>query len=49
MIIRSSQAVPHGTFDSQGIPYPLQEQAAEVFANSWQQITFLQSARSALT
>jgi Protein of unknown function (DUF2637) len=32
-VIRSSQAVPHGTTDSPGIPDPLHEQAAEVFAD----------------
>jgi len=33
MVIRSSQTVPHGTSGSLGIPDPLQEQAAEVFAD----------------
>jgi len=33
MVVRSSQAVPRGTSDSLGIPDPLQEQAAEVFAD----------------
>jgi hypothetical protein len=33
MVVRSSQAVPRGTSDSPGIPDPLQEQAAEVFAD----------------
>jgi hypothetical protein len=33
MVVRSSQAVPHGTSDSPGIPDPLQEQAAEIFAD----------------
>jgi hypothetical protein len=33
MVIRSSQAVPHDTSDSPGIPDPLQEQAAEIFAD----------------
>ena len=33
MVIRSSQAVPWGTSDSPGIPDPLQEQAAEIFAD----------------
>jgi hypothetical protein len=33
MVIRGSQAVPHGTSDSSGVPDPLQEQAAEVFAD----------------
>jgi hypothetical protein len=33
MVIRSSQAVPHGASGRAGIPDPLQEQAAEVFAD----------------
>src|ERR1700751_2940262 len=33
MVIRSSQAVPHGTSGRAGIPDPLQEQAAEGFAD----------------
>jgi hypothetical protein len=33
MVIRSSQAIPHGTPGSPGVPDPLQEQAAEIFAN----------------
>ena len=33
MVIRSSQAVPHGTSDTPGIPDPLQEQAAEIIAD----------------
>jgi hypothetical protein len=33
MVIRSSQAVQHGTSDSPGAPDPLQEEAAEVFAD----------------
>ena len=32
MVIRSSQAAPDGASGSAGIPDPLQEQAAEVFA-----------------
>jgi hypothetical protein len=32
-VIRSSQAVPSGGSGSEGIPDPLQEQAAEVFAD----------------
>ena len=33
MVVRSSQPVPRGTSDSPGIPDPLQEQAAELFAD----------------
>ena len=33
MVMRSSQAVPYGTSGSPGVPDPLQEQAAEIFAD----------------
>jgi hypothetical protein len=33
MVIRSSQAVPHGAIGSAGLPDSLWEQAAEVFAD----------------
>jgi hypothetical protein len=33
MVVGSSQAAPHGLSDGADIPHPLQEQAAEVFAD----------------
>ena len=33
MVMRSSQAVPYGTSGSPGVPDPLREQAAEIFAD----------------
>ena len=48
MVIRSSHAAPDNATDSVGILDPLQEQAAEIFADHWQRLAFLWSVRSVL-
>ena len=49
MVIRSSQAPSDGRSDSKGDADPLQEQAAEVFAEQLGRTGFPRSARSALS